>query len=133
MQDKMKCHICANYMQGIERCKYCSFEFDDDLPWTNDVDFDILNIDNDVEWDFLQIQYRLKSKGIDVLQVLSWWDNNILVLIGIRAYADKVAMALGVNRECIVEDLDIGIMVINLFKEKVMRTCPNWRDLFDDD
>ena len=133
MQDKMKCHICSNYLQGIQRCKYCSFEFDDDLPWTNDVDFDILNIDNDVEWDFLQIQYRLKSKGIDVLQVLSWWDDNILVLIGIRAYADKVARALGVNRECIVEDLEVGIMVINLFKEKVMRTCPNWRDLFDDD
>ena len=133
MQDKMKCHICSNYLQGIERCKYCSFEFDDGLPWTNDVDFDIMDIVDEVEWSFLQIQYRLKSKGIDVLQVLNWYDDNSIVLTGVRAYPEKVARALGVNQECIVSDSDVGIMVINLFKEKVMRTCPNWRDLFDDD
>ena len=131
MMDKNRCHICENYLHGIERCKYCSFEYDDNLPWTNDNDFDIFEIDDDVEWSFLQIQYRLKSKGIDVLQVLNWGDDDSIVLTGVRAYPEKVAKALGVNKECIVSDSDVGIMVINLFKEKVIRTCPHWRRLFE--
>ena len=131
MMDKNRCHICENYLHGIERCKYCSFEYDDNLPWTNDVDWDIFEIDDDVEWSFLQIQYRLKSKGIDVLQVLNWGDDDSIVLTGVRAYPEKVAKALGVNTECIVSDSDVGIMVVNLFKEKVMRTCPHWRRLFE--
>lgn len=130
--DKMKCHICDNYLHGIERCKYCSFEYDDDLPWTNDVDWDIFDIDDDVEWSFLQIQYRLKSKDIDCLQVINWFDDNVIVLIGCNAYADRIARALGVDKECMVQDLDIGVTVVNLFKEKVIRTCPNWEELFND-
>ena len=123
-QDKMKCHICSNYLHGIERCKYCSFEYDDNLPWTNDTEFDIFSIDDDVEWSFLQIQYRLKSKGVDVLQVYNWYpDDNCIVLIGVRAYPDRVARALGVHRDCIVSDLDAGIMVVNLYMEKCLREC----------
>ena len=117
-----KCHICSNYLHGIERCKYCSFEFDDDLPWTNDREWDIFEIDDDEEWSFLQIQYRLKSKGIDVLQVYNWYpDDNAMVLVGVRAYPDRVARALGVHQECIVSDLDVGIMVINLYMERHLR------------
>ena len=122
MNKDNKCHICSNYLHGINRCKYCSFEYDDDLPWTNDTEWDIFSIDDDVEWSFLQIQYRLKSKGIDVLQVWNWCpDDNAIVLVGVRAYPDKVAKALQIHRESIVSDLDVGIMVINLFKEKYLR------------
>ena len=120
--DKMKCHICDNYLHGLERCKYCSFEYRDDLPWTNDVEWDIFDIDDDVEWSFLQIQYRLKAKGVDVLQVINWCDGDAIVLIGVHAYPSKVAMALQVSEECISSDLDMGIMVVNLFKEKCLRT-----------
>ncbi len=130
--DKMKCHICSNYLHGIERCKFCSFEYDDDLPWTNDVNWDIFEIDDDVEWSFLQIQYRLKSQNIDCLQVINWFDDNVIILIGCNAYMDRIARALGVDEESMVQDLDIGITVINLFKEKVIRTCPHWREIFDD-
>ena len=120
--DKMKCHICSNYLHGIERCKYCSFEYDDDLPWTNDVDWDIFAIDDDTEWSFLQIQYRLKSKGVDCLSVYNWYpDDNCIVLVGVRGRPDRVADALGVNQECIVSDLDVGIMVVNLYMEKCLR------------
>lgn len=130
--DRMKCHICSNYLHGIERCKFCSFEYDDDLPWTNDVDWDIFEIDDDIEWSFLQIQYRLKSQNIDCLQVINWFDDNVIILIGCNAYMDRIARALGVDKESMVQDLDIGITVINLFKEKVIRTCPHWKEIFND-
>ena len=119
--DPSKCHICENYLHGIGNCKFCHFEYDDSLPWTTD-NFDIFSLDDDCEWSFLQIQYRLKSKGINVLQVLNWWGDNPIVLFGVTAHPSKVAKALGVNEDCIVSDLDIGIMIINLFKEKALRT-----------
>lgn len=119
--DKMKCHICGNYLHGIDRCKYCSFEYDDNLPWTYDVDWDIFEIDDDVEWSFLQIQYRLKSKGIDCLQVINWFEDNVIILVGVKAFPERVAKALKVHPESIASDSDIGIMVINLFKEKYLR------------
>lgn len=116
-----KCKICEHYLFGIGRCKFCNFQYDDSLPWTSD-DWDIFDVDSEVEWSFLQIQYRLKSCGVDCLQVLDWWDNSVIVLIGVRAFPSKVASALGVNEECISSDADIGIMVINLYQEKAMRT-----------
>ena len=118
--EKMICKICDNYLFGLDRCKYCSFEYRDDLPWTSD-DFDIFEIDSDMEWSFLQIQYRLKSKSINCLQVLDWADNNVLVLIGVHGSPCKVAKALRVHEECISSDSDIGIMVINLYQEKAIR------------
>ena len=108
-------------MHGLKQCKFCVFQYDDSLPWTDDSEWDVLDIDDDAEWSFLQIQYRLKSRGIDCLQVLNWADGDSIVLIGIRAFRDVVAKALGVNEECIEEDGEIGIMVVNLFKEKYLR------------
>jgi rubredoxin len=95
--DKMKCHICSNYFHGLGQCKYCEFEYDDSLPWTTDTEWDIFDVDSEVEWSFLQIQYRLKSRGVDCLQVLDWWDNSVIVLIGVRAFPSKVAEALKVH------------------------------------
>ena len=119
--DRMKCHICSNYLHGIERCKYCSFEYDDSLPWTDPCQWDVLDLDDDVEWSFLQIQYRLKSKNIDCLQVINWFEDNVIILIGCNAHMDRIARALGVHVDCMVQDLDIGITVVNLFKEKYLR------------
>lgn len=129
--DNMKCHICSNYLHGLERCKYCEFEYDESLPWCDDTEWDIFDVDSEVEWSFLQIQYRLKSKGVDCLQVLDWWDNSVIVLIGVVAFPWKVARALGVHEECISSDSDIGIMVINLYKEKAMRTL--FKDTVNDE
>ena len=64
---------------------------------------------------------RLHYKGIDVLQVINWFEDNVIILIGCNAYMDRIARALGVHEDCIVSDLDMGIMVINLFKEKWLR------------
>ena len=120
--DRMKCHICSNYLQGIERCKYCNFEYDDSLPWTDPCEWDVLDLDDDVEWSFLQIMYRLKAFKIDCLQVFNWFDNDDILLIGVREmYPDRIAKALGVHKECISLDSDVGICVVNLFKEKYLR------------
>lgn len=116
-----KCRVCDNYLGGLDTCKFCHFEWATDYSPTNDVEWDLLDLDDEVEWSFLQIQDRLKYKGIDCLQVINWFDDNVIVLIGIRAYADRVANALGVHREVISEDSDVGIMVINLFREKYLR------------
>lgn len=120
-----KCKICTNYLHGIERCKYCVFEYDDDLPWTNDIEWDIFEIDDDVEWSFLQIQYRLKSKGIDCTMVLNWLNNNILVILGTKSYHSKIARALGVHEDTITSDSEYGIVIVNLFHEKYIRGLLN--------
>ena len=116
-----KCRVCDNYMRGADTCKFCHFEWASEYPPTDDVEWDIFDLDDDVEWSFLQIMDRLHYKGIDVLQVINWFEDNVIILIGVRHYADKVARALQVHEDCIVADLDMGIMVINLFKEKWLR------------
>lgn len=116
-----KCRVCENYLRGVDTCKFCHFEWALEYPPTDDYGWDVLDLDDDVEWSFLQIMDRLHYKGIDVLQVINWFDDNVIILIGVKDYADKVARALGVHEDCIVSDLDLGIMVINLFKEKWLR------------
>lgn len=111
-----KCRSCRNFLWKLNNCKFCSYEYVD-----NRDDWDILDLDDEEEWSFLQIQYRLKDKGIDCLQVINWIDGNVVVLIGVRAYAERVASALNVHQEVISNDDEIGIMVINLFQEKYIR------------
>ena len=120
-RDKMKCHICSNFFHGIGQCKYCHFEFDDSLPWTNDYDWDIFEIDDDVEWSHLQLQYRLKSKGIDCLEADIWFDNNMGYIIGAKASPIDVANALKIHKEVVYDDRERGWLLINLFQEKFLR------------
>lgn len=117
--DKMKCHICDNYMSGIQKCKFCHFEWATELPWTDD-DWDILNIDDEIEWSHLQIMYRLKAKGIECIRADIWFDNNIAVIIGANANNYNVAKALGVDKRCIYAD-EFGMKIINLYQEKAIR------------
>ena len=132
MQDKMKCHICSNYLQGIQRCKYCSFEFDDDLPWTND-EWDILDMDDDAEWSHLQIMYRLKAKGIECLYTDIWADDNLAIIIGAKASSDDISRALGVDKASVYDAGELPLIVVNLYQEKIIRTYPHWKELLDDD
>ena len=113
--EKVKCRSCSNFLEKLNTCKFCSYEQIDRGDW------DILDLDDEEEWSFLQIQYRLKDKGIDCLQVINWFNGNVVVLIGVRAYPEKVARALNVHEAVICDDSDIGIMVINLFEEKYIR------------
>ena len=125
--DQMKCHICSNYLHGIDRCKYCSFEYDDTLPWTND-EWDILDMDDDAEWSHLQIMYRLKAKGIECLYADIWYKNNLAIIVGAKADSETVAMALGVNPEVVYDAGDLPLLIINLFQEKCLRAYTPYHD-----
>lgn len=116
-----KCRVCENYLRGIDACKFCSFEWATEYPPCDDWEWDILDLDDEIEWSFLQIQDRLKFKGIDCVMVLNWYDANAILIMGCMAYASTLAQALGVHEECIVQDLQYGISIINLFKEKWLR------------
>ena len=112
----MKCEICNNYTNG--ECKFCNFEYH---RWYHSDDWNILNLDDDYEWSHLQIQYRLKAKNIDCLSADIWWDNNLAYIIGAKAHKEAVADALGVNRECVYDNSEMGLMILNLFQEKFLR------------
>ena len=119
--DKMKCHICENFYHGIGRCKFCHFDFDEGLPWTDDSQWDIFEMDDDTEWSHLQLQYRLKSKGIDCLSADIWFDNNMAYILGPKADKYRIARALGIHEEVIYDDFERGWFLINLFQEKFLR------------
>ena len=114
-----KCNICDNYLRGIKRCKFCNFEYATEVPWTDD-SWDILDLDDDIEWSHLQIMYRLKAKGIECVKADIWFDENIAVVVGANANTYNVAKALGVHERCIYTD-EFGIKIINLYQEKAIR------------
>ena len=118
--DKMKCHICDNYMSGIQKCKFCHFEWATEVPWTDDDDWDILDLDDEIEWSHLQIMYRLKAKGIECIRADIWFDNNLAIIIGANASNHEVAEALKIDDRCVYSD-GFGIIVINLYYEKAIR------------
>ena len=117
-----KCRVCDHYINSEDTCEFCDFKWSTEYsPWTDD--WDIINIDDDVEWSFLQIMYRLKAFNVDCLQVFNWFEGDAILITGIREmYPDRIAKALGVHKECISLDADIGICVVNLFMEKALRT-----------
>lgn len=117
----MKCNICKNYLAGEEECKFCQFEYDENLPWTNDDEWDILNIDDDVEWAHFQILYRLNAKGIDCMKADIWYDNDLAYLFLVDTDEERIAEALGVHQEVVfIQELE-AFVIINLFKEKYLR------------
>ena len=115
-----KCEICKKYNFNEEICSLCDFSFDESLSWNND-DWDILKMDDDIEWGHLQIMYRLKSKNIDCLFADIWWDNNLAYILGAKASAKDVAQALGVHEEVVYDGGENPILIINLFQEKYLR------------
>ncbi|WP_458456506.1 hypothetical protein [Methanobrevibacter sp.] len=125
----MKCSVCENYLRGIDTCKFCSFEWATSYNPCLDEEWDILNIDEEEEWRFKQIQDRLKYKGIDCLIVLDWFGDNIILLFGCNDHNARIARALDVHEECIVNDLEYGVVGINLYKEKMIRN----REVLKDD
>ena len=126
-----KCTSCANWFQNLEQCKFCHYEFDNERYWCNDEKWDILELDDDVEWSHLQILYRLHSKGIECLSADIWFDSNMAFLIGVKASDERVARALGINKDSIYNDFEHGMMLLNLFKEKCYRKYSELREDYD--
>ena len=115
-----KCRVCANYMSGLDRCKYCHFEWVDEYPPSSD-DFDILKIDHDIEWGHLQILDRLHYKHIECIMADMWGNDEIAYLIGCKGNNKDIAEALGVHEDVIYNDYEHSMIIINLFQEKFIR------------
>lgn len=116
-----KCEVCTNYMHQLDRCKYCNFEWDEDAPWCRDDDWDIFKLDDNYEWSHLQIMYRLKYKGIDCLSADIWWDDDMAYVLSPDADEGRVARALKIHKDCVYYDHLHGWMILDLYKEKVIR------------
>ena len=120
----MRCDYCKNYVYGgleyeDERiCKFCDFEYDEFYTRS---DWDILNLDCDIEWNHIQILNRLHANGLPCLFADIWSSNNIAYLVGCNVYSWKIAQVLGIHEECIYNDLDKGFVILNLYQEKCMR------------
>ena len=117
----MKCKFCTKYDYLAEDCSLCQFEYDEELPWTKDDHWDILNLNDDIEWSHLQIQYRLKSKNIDCLHADIWFDNDVAFIIGAKANEERIAEALGLHKQAVYMEHESGLCILNLFKEKYLR------------
>ena len=113
-----KCTYCKHYIDKNSICEYCEFEYH---HWYSKDDWDIFGMDDDYEWSHLQIQYRLEAKGIECLFADIWYDENIAYIVGVKAKKERVASVLGVNNECVYDDSEHGLMILNLFQEKYLR------------
>ena len=116
----MKCSICSNYLNELDRCKYCSFEYDEESGYRSD-DWDILSLDDEDGWTHEQIMVRLFAKGIKCLMTDIWWDNNLAYVIGADASAERVADALNIHRESIYDCGILPMLILNLGLEKELR------------
>lgn len=124
----MNCEICKNYNKEEKSCEYCKFDVDEDKLFVQD-DWDILNINNDIEWGHIQILRRLHGNNIDCIYADIWMDNNIAYLIGCTEASYKIAGALGIHEEVIYNCLDSALIIINLYQEKDIRREKEKQDI----
>jgi hypothetical protein len=117
---RTKCNICSNYLNGVDRCKYCEFEYDEEYNPCRDDDWDILDLDDNEEWSHLQIMDRLLYKGIKCYEADIWWNRNMAYLLGCDGKDHEIASALGIHEEIISNSCD-GLIILNLFQEKYLR------------
>lgn len=129
----MKCDLCKHreyigttdpFRLSDYKCKYCNFEYDEELPYHKD-DWNILDLDDDFEWSHLQILYRLHMKKVPCLAVDIWADNNMAVLVGCNAFPSKIASALNIHEDVIYVCGDTTMVIINLYMEKSLRGMKN--------
>lgn len=116
-----RCNYCTETSNDGSDCPHCKFQYDEEyFPYKND-DWDILNLDDDLEWSHLQILYRLHLNGVECLRADIFTDNNIGILIGVKSDTSTVARVLGIHKECIYNLGDEGLWILNLFQEKYLR------------
>ena len=117
----MKCNLCNNYIESLDTCKFCHFEYDEDYNPVDDSKFDILNMREEDGWEHIQIRDRLHYKGIDCYQADIWFDDDVAYLMGCYASQSAIAEALGVHEEVVYCQVDHGFVILNLYKEKILR------------
>lgn len=116
-----KCRVCEHYYGGLDTCKFCSFEWATEYPPCNDWEWDILNLDDDIEWSHIQILDRLHYKGLPCLFADMWSNNNIVLLVGCNVFTSRIAEVLGVHEECVYNWSDQSFVIINTYQERCIR------------
>ena len=122
-----KCRFCANFLNGVGECKFCSFEYDEE--YIND-NWDIFELDWEMDI-HKNILYRLWAKGIECL-FADIWDWNTAYLVGCYSHTGNIADALNLHRDSVYGNTENGIVILNLLQEKMLRnesdyTCDNCR------
>lgn len=118
------CSICKKYNIETDDCDLCEFEVDKDKFFSKS-DFDILDLNEDDGWEYLQILDRLYAMNIECLFADIWYDNNLAFLVGCKGKSSEVANVLGVHEEVVYDDFEHGLMILNLFQEKFIRGLLN--------
>lgn len=112
-----RCNVCANYLDSVRRCKFCHFEWADELRRD---DWDILN-EEDAWCDEYSIRNRLWANGIECLSADIWGGNDMAIVYGYSEDSSRLASILGVDKDVIYVDPLHDISIINLFEEKMLR------------
>ncbi len=116
-----RCNYCTESKSDGRDCPHCKFKFDEDYFPYKDDDWDILKLDDDLEWSHLQILYRLHLEGVECLRADIWVDDNLAVLVGCKANTETIARVLNVHKDCVYEDGLNSLVIINLYQEKHLR------------
>lgn len=114
----MRCEYCQNYLSELDRCKFCSFEYEEKI--VSD-DWDIFNLNEDDGWEHKQILARLHSQKVECIFADIYFDYDIAFLIGCYATSQKIANALNLNIKSVYGNNDNGLVILNLHKEKAYR------------
>jgi len=116
-----RCNYCTETTNDGSDCPHCQFKYDEDyFPYKSD-EWNILELDDDLEWSHLQILYRLHLYGIECLRADIFTNENIGILIGVKSDKSTVAKVLGIHEECIYCEWDEPFWILNLFQEKYLR------------
>ena len=86
------------------------------------MNWDILNLEENGDWEHLQILDRLHDEGVDCYFVDMWMDD-VVIIIGYRSGYDKyeIAGALNIPEEVIYYDPEHCFVFINLYQLKAIR------------
>lgn len=88
-------------------------------------DWDILNLDEEGDWEHFQILDRLHEEGVECYFADIWLDD-IVILSGCdprsRDGAYTIANALNIPERCVYADYQHAFFVINLYELKAIRS-----------
>lgn len=116
-----RCNYCSETTNDGSDCPHCQFQYDENyFPYKSD-DWDILNLDDNIEWSHLQILYRLHLNGIECLKTDIWTNKGIALLFGVKSNKSTVARILKIHEECIYSEWDEPLWILNLFQEQYLR------------
>ena len=124
----MKCNYCANYMEELDTCKFCSFEYHE--PLVRD-DWDILSLKEEDGWEHLQIRDRLHSQGIDCYGADIWYGLNMAYLVGCYCDSSRLAEVLGMHEDAIWNSYAHGFVILNLYQERCLRMGLDIDEMWD--